>query len=237
MATTGRIRQVPIAGSAPTFLENRFSYANDLKGGIYISTHFLLIRHGETDWNKEDRFRGRSDVGLNAAGHDQAQKIAARFTGVKIAAVYSSPLPRALETAAPLAAEHHLQVEPSADLLDIDFGGWEGLSREEAHTKFPDQFDLWMKAPGRVRFPGGESLRQVRNRIENMLRELSEDHLGETVALFSHRITCHVMLCHVIGLPNDAIWRFRQDVACVNEFKERDGQYVLTLLNSTAHLS
>jgi broad specificity phosphatase PhoE len=207
-----------------------------LKGVIYISTHFLLIRHGETDWNKEDRFRGRSDVGLNSAGHEQAQKIAARFAGAKIAAVYSSPLPRALETAAPLAADHQLQVESSADLLDIDFGTWEGLSREEAQTKFPDLYDLWMKAPGRVRFPGGESARQVRNRIENLLRSLSEDHLGETIALFSHRITCHVMLCYALGLPNDAIWRIRQDVACVNEFKERDGRFVLSLLNSTAHL-
>jgi broad specificity phosphatase PhoE len=151
--------------------------------------------------------------------------------------VYSSPLPRALETAAPLAADHELQVEPSADLLDIDFGGWQGLSREEAQTKYPDQFDLWMKAPGRMRFPGGESVRQVRNRIENLVRELSKDHSGETIALLSHRITCHVMLCYVLGLPNDAIWRVHQDVACVNEFSERDGRFVLTLLNSTAHLN
>ena len=203
---------------------------------ICISTHFILIRHGETDWNKEDRFRGRSDVGLNATGHEQALKISTRFAGVKIAAVYSSPLPRALETAAPLAADHQLQVEPSADLLDIDFGAWEGLSRDEAQIKFPELYDLWMKAPGRVRFPGGESVRQVRNRNENLLRRLSEDHLGETVALFSHRITCHVILCHVLGLANDALWRIRQDVACVDEFKERDGRFVLTLLNSTSHL-
>jgi phosphoserine phosphatase len=211
-------------------------HTTDLTGGICISTHFILIRHGETDWNKEDRFRGRSDIGLNQAGQEQARVIAACLTGVKIAAVYSSPLPRALQTAAPLAADHQLQVEPSADLLDIDFGAWEGLSRDEAQTKFPEQYDLWMKAPGRVRFPGGESVRQVRNRIENMLRELSEDHLGETIVLLSHRITCHVTLCHVLGLANDAIWRIRQDVACINEFKERDGRFVLTLLNSTAHL-
>jgi broad specificity phosphatase PhoE len=203
---------------------------------IYISTRFILIRHGETDWNKEDRFRGRSNVGLNATGYEQSRKIAARFSGEKIAAVYSSPLPRALDTAAPLAADHQLQVEPSAELLDVDFGGWEGLSREEAQTKFPEQFDLWLKAPGRVRFPGGESVRQVRNRIETLLRALSEDHLGETVALVSHRITCHVMLCYVLGLTNDALWRLRQDVACINEFELREGHFILTLLNSTAHL-
>ncbi len=203
---------------------------------IYISTRFILIRHGETDWNKEERFRGRSDIALNATGLEQARQVARRFADAKIAAVYSSPLPRALETAAPLAADHHLEIEPSADLLDIDFGGWEGLSREEAQAKYPDLHDLWLKAPGRVKFPGGESVRQVRNRVENLLRGLSEDHLGETVALVPHRITCHVILCYVLGLPNDALWRIRQDLACVNEFKSRDEGFVVTLLNSTAHL-
>jgi phosphoserine phosphatase len=203
---------------------------------ICISTKFILIRHGETDWNKEDRFRGRADIGLNATGLAQAHKIAERFHDRKIAAIYSSPLPRALETATPLAADHHLEIEPNADLLDIDFGAWEGLSQEEARAKYPDLYDLWMKAPGRVRFPGGESVRQVRNRVENLIRQLDEDHLGETVALVSHRITCHVILCHVLGLPNDALWRLRQDVACVDEFKSRTETFVVTLMNSTAHL-
>jgi broad specificity phosphatase PhoE len=203
---------------------------------IYISTHFILIRHGETAWNKEERFRGRSDIGLDPAGHEQARRIADRFRDKKIDAVYSSPLPRALETANPLAVDHHLEIQESADLLDIDFGAWEGLSREEAQAKNPELYDVWLKAPGRVRFPGGESVRQVRNRIENLIHQLSEDHLGETVALVSHRITCHVVLCYVLGLPNDALWRIRQDLGCVNEFKLRDDRFVVTLMNSTVHL-
>ncbi len=203
---------------------------------IRISTHYILIRHGETDWNKEDRFRGRSDIGLNATGLSQAQQIAQRFLTRKIDAVYSSPLPRALETAAPLAASHNLQVEPSADLLDIDYGSWEGLSAEEAQAKNPELWETWLKTPGKVRFPGGESIRQVRNRIENALRALSEDHLGETIVLVSHRVTCHVILCYVLGLSNDALWRVRQDVACVNMFKERDGHFTVTLMNSIFHL-
>ncbi len=77
----------------------------------------------------------------------------------------------------------------------------------------------------------------MRSRIENLLRELTEEHLGETVALVSHRITCHVMLCYVLGLPNDALWRIRQDLGCVNEFKLRDDRFVVTLMNSTVHLS
>lgn len=203
---------------------------------IYISTRFILIRHGETEWNKSERFRGRSDVSLTAHGQHQAHQIAAYLAHEKIAAVYASPLPRALETAAPLATQLGRAVEPTANLLDIDYGAWEGLSKDEAHTKYPDLYELWKKAPGRVRFPGGESTRQVRGRIENLLKQLRAEHLGETVALVSHRVTCHVALCYVLGLSNDALWHLRQDLACINIFEERDENFVLTLLNHTAHL-
>jgi len=204
--------------------------------GVAIITRFILIRHGETEWNKEDRFRGRSDVPLNENGMVQAQKIAARLSGYDIDAVYASPLPRAIQTAKPLAESHHLEIIETADLLDIDYGAWEGLPREEINAKFPDLYDTWQKSPGKTKFPGGESLRQVRLRVESLLAGLQEDHLGETVALVSHRITCHVALCVALGLPNDAIWHLRQDIGCINEFEERDDRYVVTLMNAMYHL-
>lgn len=166
----------------------------------------------------------------------QAEKIAARLANYKIAGVYSSPLPRALETALPLAVSHDLQVEENADLLDIDYGAWEGMAREDIRAKFHDLYDMWLKRPGQVRFPGGESTRQVRLRIESLMNRLAEDHMGETVALISHRVTCHVALCYILGLPNDAIWRIRQDVGCINEFEKQNGNYVLSLMNDTLHL-
>ena len=166
----------------------------------------------------------------------QARRIAERFVGTKIAAVYASPLPRAIQTATPLALAHQLEVEETADLLDIDYGAWEGMAREDIRTRFPSMYETWIKTPGKARLPGGESLRQVRLRIESLLDDLQEDHLGDTVALVSHRITCHVALCVALGLPNDSIWHLRQDVGCINEFEERDGAFVVTLLNETDHL-
>lgn len=204
--------------------------------GDSISTRFILIRHGETEWNREDRFRGRSDIPLNQTGQIQARQIAKRLEYEKIDAIHSSPLPRALETAAPLAQVHRLKVEETADLLDIDYGSWEGMAREDIRAKYPDLYDTWVKRPGHVKFPGGESVRQVRLRIENLLKELCDDHLGETVALISHRVTCHVALCLALGMSYDAIWHLRQDLACINEFEERDGVYVVTLMNDTGHL-
>jgi broad specificity phosphatase PhoE len=204
--------------------------------GVRISTRFILIRHGETEWNRQDRFRGRSDVPLNENGLAQAEKIAARFANVKINAVYTSPLPRAIQTAVPLAAMHHLEIEQTADLLDIDYGAWEGMAREDILAKFPDLYAQWVKSPGKVKFPGGESVRQVRLRVEKLLSNLCEDHLGKTIALVSHRVTCHIILCVAFGLPNDALWHLRQDVGCINEFELRDGAYVVTLMNETDHL-
>jgi broad specificity phosphatase PhoE len=121
-------------------------------------------------------------------------------------------------------------------LLDIDYGAWEGMAREEIQAKYPALYEKWTKTPGRVEFPGGESLRQVRLRVEKLMEELVEDHRGETIALVSHRITCHVALCVALGLPNDSIWRLRQDVGCLNVFEERDGLYVVMLMNETDHL-
>jgi broad specificity phosphatase PhoE len=204
--------------------------------GAAISTRFILIRHGETAWNTDDRFRGRSDVPLNDTGMAQARSIAKRLADYKIAGVYSSPLPRAVQTALPLAQSHKLEIEESADLLDVDYGAWEGMARENIRATYHDLHETWVKTPGRVKFPGGESLKEVRLRVENLLSDLLEDHFGETVALVSHRVTCHVALCVALGLPNDSIWHLRQDVGCINEFEERDGVYVVTLMNDTDHL-
>ena len=110
------------------------------------------------------------------------------------------------------------------------------MPRDEIQTKYPDLYETWQKTPAKTKFPGGESLRQVRVRVESLLTDLQEDHLGETVALVSHRITCHVALCVALGLSNDSIWHIRQDIGCINEFEERDGVYVVTLMNAMYHL-
>jgi broad specificity phosphatase PhoE len=110
------------------------------------------------------------------------------------------------------------------------------MAREDIRSKYPALYDTWVKTPGRVTFPGGESVRQVRRRVENLLNDLCREHLGETVALVSHRVTCHTILCVALGLSNDSIWRLRQDVACIDEFEERDGDYVVSLVNETDHL-
>jgi broad specificity phosphatase PhoE len=202
-----------------------------------MTTRFILIRHGQTEWNRgAERFRGHADLPLNDTGLAQAQKVATRLADEKIAALYSSPLQRALQTAQPLATLRQVEIQKQDGLLDIDFGALEGMTLDEARQAFPEVAEKWITAPGHVKFPKGDSFKLVRSRIEEMLEELASRHAGETVALFSHKVICGATLCVVLGLPADALWRIQQDNACINQFEKRDAGWVVTLMNDSRHL-
>ena len=202
-----------------------------------MTTRFILIRHGQTEWNRgAERFRGRADVPLNDLGHAQAQKIATRLAQEKIAAIYASPMQRTLHTALPLADALHLQVQPHPNLLDIAVGALEGMTIDEARQMFPELMLQWLTAPGTAKFPKGESFKKMRTRILALLDELAPKHDGETVALVTHRVVCSALLCVVLGLEPNALWRIQQDNACVNFFEKREQGFVVTLMNDTRHL-
>lgn len=201
-----------------------------------MKTRFILIRHGQTEWNRVERFRGRADMPLNDTGLGQAHKIAARLTAEMLAAIYSSPLQRALQTAKPLAEAKQLEVQQHPGLLDIDFGALEGMTTEEAQQAFPEIIAKWRTTPGKVKFPKGGSLKMVHTRLASLLEDLSAKHAGETIALVSHRVVCHALLCKILGMPADALWRIRQDNASISIFEKRDEHFVMTLMNDTSHL-
>ncbi len=202
-----------------------------------MTTRFILIRHGQTEWNRVERFRGHADLPLNETGMAQAKQIAARLAGEKIAALYSSPLRRALQTAQPMSDGNHLEIQKHDGLLDIDFGALEGMTIEDARQAFPEVIDKWLTAPGHVKFPKGDSFRTLRGRIETMLDDLVAKHEGEMVALVSHKVVCGALLCLVLGLSGDGLWRIQQDNACLNRFEKREGGWLVTLMNDTSYLS
>ncbi len=201
-----------------------------------MPTHFILIRHGQTDWNQTERFRGHADIPLNQTGLLQAQKIATRLAGEPIDALYSSPLRRSLQTAEPISELRHLPIQKQDGLMDINFGALEGLTVDEARQAFPEVIEKWLTAPGHVKFPKGDSLKAVRARIEKMLTDLAGAHVNQTVALVSHKVVCSAMLCYVIGLGADALWNIWQDNGCINRFETREQGFVVTLINDTSHL-
>ena len=183
-----------------------------------------------------ERFRGRADLSLDETGRRQAEAAALRLKGEQIAAIYSSPLKRTIETASILAGQLKLQVQPLEGLLDIDFGSFQGLSSEEATGRDSQLFQMWLERPHLVSFPKGESLEIVRQRVLGAVEELAAKHVDQTVILVSHTVVCRVLMCAMLGLDNSHFWQVRQDVNAINIFEMRDGAPLVMLVNDTCHL-
>lgn len=202
-----------------------------------MTTRFILVRHGQTEWNRVERFRGRADVPLNDVGLAQAaaagRRIAAEW---QPAAVYSSPLSRAVATAQAIATHFSLPVTPLDGLTDIHYGLWQGLTPEEARARWPELVHAWYTAPATVQVPAGESLAGLRERAMAAIHELMARHAGQTIVLVSHTVVNRVILLAVLGLGNDRFWRLRQDNCAINVFEAEGGEFTLVTLNDTCHL-
>ncbi len=197
----------------------------------------LLVRHGEVEWNRVERFRGRVDLPLNATGEQQARAVARRIhQDFTVDAIYSGPLQRAWRTAEAIAEEVGRPVQVLEGLNDQNFGDWEGLTPDEVALRYPDLFKLWVSQPQRLQIPGGESFDQVRERSLAAVEEVAARHEGQTVVLVSHRAVCKILLAALLGLGGEGFWRIQQDNAALNVVRHEDNQYVVELLNDTCHL-
>jgi phosphoserine phosphatase len=206
-------------------------------------TRIILVRHGQTDWNLDDRFRGRADVPLNATGVAQAQA-----TGQRVAeewqpvAIYSSSLSRALDTGQAIADhlarsyQTNIPVQVISDLADFDFGKWEGLTPEEARQHWPEEIEAWYASPQTVHIPGGETLQDLRERAMKVIRDLVSQHSGETIAVVSHTDVNRIILLDMLGLRDDSFWRLRQDTCAINVIEAEDGSFTIVTINDTCHL-
>jgi len=182
-------------------------------------TRIVLVRHGQTAWNQEARFRGRAEVELDEFGLRQAEATG-RYLATRwpVVAVYASPMHRAMQTAEAIARAQGLTTRPLEGLLDIDFGACQGLSSDETAQRYPAIYRAWLEAPHTVRFPGGEGLDEVRERVVAGLDEVIVRHPEQSVALVSHTVVNRVLLCAVLGLGNEHFWRLRQETCAVNVF-------------------
>jgi broad specificity phosphatase PhoE len=200
-------------------------------------TRFILVRHGQTAWNREERFRGQSDVPLDDTGLTQASATAGRLsTEWRPAAVYCSPLLRARQTAQAIAEPFGLPVRPLAGLNDINFGLLQGLTVPEARDRWPDVVNAWFSTPHLAQPPAGETLTEVSHRAMAAVRELAARHPGDTVVLVGHLVLNRVILLGVTGLSLDRFWRLGQDTCAINVFDAEDGDFTLLTLNDTCHL-
>ncbi len=201
----------------------------------------LLVRHGETDWNRQTRFQGNIDIPLNDNGREQAGKAASFLKNVPLDFAFSSPMLRPKETAEIiLQYQPNVQLELRDGLREIGHGLWEGKLEAEIEQTYPGELHRWRTVPAQVQMPEGENLQQVWERAveawQSILESVANSKTGLVVA---HDATNKVLLCHILGLAPDHFWNFRQGngaVSVIDYPQGITGLPVLQAMNITTHL-
>ena len=194
---------------------------------------WYLVRHGESEWNREGRIHGHTDAGLNDNGRRQVRTLACRLAGRSFSAVYASDLPRAVESAEVIVGGSGVPVETDPDLREFSYGEWEGLTKEEAEARDPAAFAEQI-ALGNDAFaaPGGEDTRQVLERVRRFYRRVAARHQSsEDVLIVSHGGSIRALLVCLLGLPDDRFWHFKVDTGSLSIVGNHPGGRVLELWN------
>jgi alpha-ribazole phosphatase len=194
-------------------------------------TRVWLIRHGEPAEEARHRCYGSLDVGLSEKGRAQMAEIAQYLKPEAVAAMYTSPSSRALNSARILAAVQCCPLEIVKDLREIDFGDFEGLSYDEIAVRYPDVYRQWMEKPTEVQFPNGESFSEMHDRILRAFDAIQSERRGQTVVIVSHGGVNRVLIARALQMPDEALFRLAQDYAAMNLLTVTDGLPTLQLLN------
>lgn len=201
-------------------------------------TRIFLVRHCEAQGNTDGVLQGRTDCDVSGNSARQLELVAARLKDEPFAAVYASPLIRAYKTALAVAAPHGLPVRKDARLIEIDMGEWESRSWEDIAKDGAEQIRVWNEEPGSFRAPGGESTKQVAERMWRAVTEITEKHRGQTVCVVSHGCAIRCFLCRALGKPlsrmGDIAWSDNTAVS-VAEFAE-DGSCSVPVMNDSSHI-
>lgn len=200
-----------------------------------------LVRHGETDYHVQGRALGRIDAGLNELGSKQATRVAEALSGKKIRAIYSSPLLRCRQTAAPLEKAAGLELLVVDGFQEIDLGEWDGLRFTEIYKTGGATFARWMTEPADVRIPGGEMLSEVNQRVLAAgLEVLGRHGTEDNVVIFSHGGPLRLLLCAAMGLDINRIFRVELDLCSISGIKyfsdTIEENTAVTCVNDTCHL-
>ncbi len=198
----------------------------------------ILVRHGETDWNRARRIQGgNSDTRLNQNGRQGAESLALRLKPEKIQAIYTSPLQRARETAQAIAHYHQLEVEIEPTLKEIEVGELEGVTIADM-GKHLSQLLITISPDGSLpKIPGGESLLDVQQRSWLTIQRLVERHPDGTLVVVSHYFTILTIICSVLNLPLSQIVRLRLGAGSISILTFDEKAARLIRLNDICHLA
>lgn len=204
-------------------------------------TRIILLRHGATALNRAVPYRiqGRlSDPPLDELGRRQARAAAAAVSGagLRLVAVYTSPLRRAFETAQALAEPLGVAVIAQSDLIEADVGRWEGRTWAEVEAAEPGEFARFMADPGTVPYPGGESFLDVQRRVSPVLEGLAAEHRGQTIGVVAHNVVNRAVLARLLGVPIERARALRQSNGGINVLEDDGHGLRVAMLNVALHL-
>jgi len=201
----------------------------------------VLVRHGETDWNKQGRFQGQIDIPLNQNGKAQAKAASEFLKNICIQKAFSSSLSRPRETAKIILKEHPgIEITLKDNLKEIGHGKWEGKLESEIKSNWPDLLEKWKLFPEKVQMPEGENIEEVSTRSITGWIEICQDlKNNETALVVAHDAVNKTILCHLLGLTPSAIWMIKQGNGGITvvDLSEKEGQPdQIVSLNITSHL-
>ncbi len=201
----------------------------------------LLVRHGETLWNHEGRYQGRTDVPLSEAGQRQVQALGERLAHLSIAVAISSPLSRTMATARAILGTRLVPLETDEGLLEISHGQWEGQLASDIEISHAELFGTWRSRPERdvPAGPGAETLGDVEERAWPVLvRTCARLGADDTALIVAHDAVNRALLCRVLGLPLSRVWMFRQAPSALNVLAGPTiGELQVVRLNDAEHVA
>lgn len=200
--------------------------------------NIYLIRHGQTDWNIKGKIQGSHDIPLNETGKRQAEQLAEAMDHYPVSRVFSSTLLRARETAEKIAIRQQVPVCPMEQLIEVEFGKWEGMTWEEIKQSYPKEYGLWSVDPALSSPPEGETYKEILRRCEWALKEiLRVTKAEEDAAVVSHGATlAYLLSCMMYNNPQkDQVIVGNASITTV-EYNSVTRSYKLTGSNDSSHL-
>ncbi|HEY6118297.1 MAG TPA: histidine phosphatase family protein [Candidatus Dormibacteraeota bacterium] len=203
-------------------------------------TRLVLVRHGQSTWNREHRIQGQLDPPLSDEGRRQAAllsaRLLARLGGRRFAGFYASDLRRAFETAEVIGAALGQAPQPSEGLREIFLGEWEGLRTEEIAERFPEAWASWVEEPDWDCVPGGEGAAAFEARVGSAIEQVLERHPQGDVLMVTHGGVIQIALHRIVGRPSRGLFPFKIQNTSITVIERRDGRMVIGGVNDVGHL-
>lgn len=197
-------------------------------------TRWFLVRHGRTNWNKDKRIQGQADIPLDNIGVEQAKRLGERLNAEEFAAIYSSDLKRAIQTAEPIADGQPIREDKR--LRELGLGRFEGLVYADIEKIYPEELKAWEENRDNAP-PQGEKFSELVARTQAFFEEARRAHAADSILIASHGGTLRVLMCLLTDLPPEKHWLFRFDNASLTEVLTYEGGTSILYLNDVCHIT